>query len=300
MPGHLTVPVERAFAGCLTALDEPGFAHLSGVGLRIDGATRVGGPEPGLPTDVFSITKAVLARGVLRAVTAGFFAGLDDPLVVTRRAGLTVRPRDLLWMTQCWTSEPDLDLLEQGPDDPLPAIVDVLAAGPGPGITSGYVNAASHLLIRELEHRTGSAHEFIAAAVLAPAGITGAVWESDQAGVPWGHAHLRLSVVELLRLGGHWLAEPLDAGLLGRPSPAMPPEQLPYAAGLWLGERYLLAAGWGGQCLLLVPQSGAVLAALGRTGWDRASNSDTLPPGWRSGRELFRRDLLPALLGRRG
>lgn len=288
-------PTERAFADCLAALDEPGFAHLTGIALSVGGDVRSGGRAVDRPTDAFSITKAVLARGVLLAIGQGYFTGLDDPLTLAGRTGVPVRPGDLLWMTQPWAREPDMDRLEQGPDDPLPAILDALGDGTGAG--GGYVNAGSHLMMRELDQRTGSAREFLASAVLAPAGLDGVVWETDQAGVPWGHAHLRLSVRALLDLGRHWLAEPL-AARLRPPTAPMPPENLPYAAGWWCGDGYRLAAGWGGQLLLLVPGRDTVVAALGETGWDRASNSDTLAAGWRSGRELFEARLAPAVLGR--
>jgi hypothetical protein len=39
-----------------------------------------------------------------------------------------------------------------------------------------------------------------------------------------------------------------------------------------------------------------VIATLGDTGWDRATNRDSLADGWRSGRELFDRQALPLLL----
>ncbi len=277
------------------ALDDPGFAHLLAVGMSVDGVRRFIGRAPDVPTDVFSVTKSVLARAALDAVDEGIFASLDDPITLAAATGATVRR--LLWMSQSWSSAPDMDALEAGTADPLPAIVAALGAPDGP--PGGYRDAAAHLLIRELQHRTGSARAHVEASVLRPAGIEAARWESDQTGTPWGHAHLFLSVRELVALGEHWLGQGWPAsGEPERGAAAIPPESLPYAAGLWWAHDpdRVMAAGWGGQCLIMVPSASIVLATLGVTGWDRSSNTDTLPAHWRPGRDLLEKTLLPALI----
>ncbi len=284
--------IDAAFSQCIDALEQPAFAHLLGIGIVIGNDIRMGGSAVDRRTNIFSVTKAVLARGVHEAFRSGVFAGYDEQITLGRS---DCRPTigNLLGMTQSWLTEPDMDALEARPVDPLPEIVTALDPAPH---TGQYVNAGMHLLMRELHHRTGSARQFLDLAVLAPAGVNRARWEADATGVPWGYAHLHLSVHDLLRLGSHWLGQ---GRLVLRPKQATPPiapEGLPYADGLWLGDGYLLAAGWGGQCLMLVPSANAVLVALGDTGWDRITNQHTLPDGWQSGRQLFERHLLPALL----
>ncbi|MFC0680067.1 serine hydrolase domain-containing protein [Lysobacter korlensis] len=286
--------VDSIFAACVAALGNREFAHLLGVGIAIGEEVRLGGPAPGVPTDVFSVSKAVVAQGVGEAIRAGVFVSADETLTVPGPFGCRPTVRDLLWMTQPWRADPDMDDVERLPYDPLPEIVAALACTPGG--SGRYVNAGMHLLIRELHHRTGNARAFIEQTVLAPAGVSLYGWEADPTGAPWGHAHLHLSVRDVLRIGTHWLGEGTPGGRQDRPTSPMPPESLPYAAGMWLGEGYELAAGWGGQCLMLVPARDAVLVALGDTGWNRDTNSDSLPHGWSSGRSLFERHALPALL----
>ena len=197
-------------------------------------------------------------------------------------------------MAHSWSEEPDMDALEVLPHDPLPHIVSAMG-GPSYG-TGSYVNAGMHVLMRELQHRTGSAAEFIDETVLAPAGIKDCLWEVDPLGVPWGFAHLHLNVRELLRLGKHRLHDQSIAPNDPAPTPAMPPECLPYAAGTWRGDGFLMGAGWGGQCMMLVPSADAVLVTLARTGWDRETNTDLLPDGWGSGRQVLETHMLPVLL----
>ncbi len=290
----MTTGLDAATRAAAAALDDPGFAHLLAVGVSVDGVGRFAGWAPDTPTDVFSVTKSVLARGVLAAVEEGIFDGLDDPVTLAAGTGTTVRR--LLWMSQSWSSDPDLDALEAGAVDPLPAIVAALG---DPDAEAGYRDASAHLLIRELQHRTGSARAHLDATVLHPAGIEAARWETDQTGTPWGHAHLCLTVRQLVTLGEYWLSDGWPASVQpDRDAPAIPPEALPYAAGLWWANdpERVMAAGWGGQCLILVPSGSIALATLGFTGWDRASNTDTLPGNWRPGRELLEGTVMPELL----
>lgn len=284
--------LDEAIARTVDALRQPAYRHLLGVGMILGGEVRVAGPAPDRPTDVFSVTKAVVALGVREAVRRGHFDGDDDRLTVLDSA-CPPTIGSLLGMTQQWRAEPDMDGIERSGQDPLPEITTELGCGRSAG---RYVNAGMHLLMRELDHRTGSARTFIEDTVLAPAGLRESRWEADPTGVPWGHAHLLLSVRDLLGLGASWRGEYL-ADLEREPTtPPMAPEGLPYAAGLWFGVDVIIAAGWGGQCLMIGRSADLVIATLGDTGWDRATNRDALADGWRSGRELFDRQALPLLL----
>lgn len=294
--------LDDALRRCADALDGPRYAHLLGVVVDVGGSTRAVGRGLGTASNLFSATKTVVAAAVHVAAREGV-VDLDAPLAVAPVA----TARRLLTMTQAWAADPDMDAVELRTDDPLPDLVGALAPG---GAGPRYVNAATHLLTRELYARTGSAHAYVADRVLAPAGVATALWERDPVGVPWGHAHLHLTVEELARLGRHLL----DAGLVpllsaGAGAP-VPPEGLPYGSGAWAAagsvpadgsvtaDGSVLAAGWGGQCLLLLPAADAVVAVLGATGWDRRAGTDTLAPGWGSGRSLVEATLLPSLTPR--
>lgn len=286
--------VDEAFAACVTALAAPEYRHLLGVGVLVYGKCWLGGPDTERRTNVFSVTKAVLARAISEAVHDGVFRSVDDIVSVVGADQVRPTVRDLLWMTQSWLVNPDMDEIERQSTDPLAEITAALDSVP---VRKGrYVNAGMHLLMRELQHRTGDARTFVDERVLRPAGIVGYEWDVDPTGVPWGHAHLQLSVQDVVRLGAHWLDHDRLAWRGEPPTPAMSPEHLPYSAGLWISDKYHLAAGWGGQCLMLVPVADAVLVALTATGWDRETNTDTLPTSWKTGRELLSRTMLPALV----
>jgi CubicO group peptidase (beta-lactamase class C family) len=286
--------LDEAFGAAIDELSQPQFGHLVGIGMAINGDMRLGGPAPDQVTNTFSVTKTVLAWAILEAVRLGVFSDLEEVITVAAPPECGATPRSLLWMAHSWHQEPDMDALEVLPHDPLPLIVSAMG-GPSYG-TGSYVNAGMHVMIRELQHRTGSAAAFVDQTVLAPAGIHDYLWEVDPLGVPWGFAHLHLSVHDLLRLGQHRLHDESIAPNEPPPSPAMPPECLPYAAGMWRGDGFLMAAGWGGQCMMLLPRADAVLVTLASTGWDRATNTDLLPDGWGSGRQLLERHVLPVLL----
>ncbi|WP_375598751.1 serine hydrolase [Devosia sp. Naph2] len=286
--------VDSIFSTCLDMLEEPAFAHIQGIGIASGENIRLGGPAIDRLTNVFSITKAVVAMAARHALHQRLFASLDDTVTLD---GHTCPPTigNLLAMKQSWRLEPDMDEIERRAVDPVPSIANALGRSTS---TGQYVNAGMHLLMRELHLRTGSARSFVEDEVLLPAGICAYKWEGDATGVPWGHAHLHLSVRDTLRLGMHWLgAEPL-VPRSGEPTPPMPPECLPYVDGFWIGNSYLLAAGWGGQCLLMIPATHTVFTALADTGWSRRTNRDTLQDGWRTGRELFHRSLPEAVAWR--
>ncbi|WP_336922329.1 serine hydrolase [Aquipuribacter sp. SD81] len=288
---------ERLLAACESALLRPEHAHVVALGVS-DGTRRlVAGPDPDATGDVFSVTKSVTATAVRAALADGVLASLDDPLTVLDRApGVTVHR--LLCMRQAWREDPDMDALAGTAADPLPAIGAALASGTAADGRPRYVNAAAHLLVRELDARTGSAAGYLSRRVLAPAGVGEHEWERDATGAPWGHAHLHLGIADLLLLGETWAAARPDLHpgtcALG---PPVAPEHLAYGGGFWHGEDVLLAAGWGGQCVLVHLPTGTVLAALTRTGWTRESGTDTLPSGWASGRRLFEEHALPLLRG---
>src|SRR4028119_1644334 len=161
--------LDDAFNAAIDNLRQPEFAHLVGIGMAVNGETRLGGPAPDHVTNTFSVTKTVLAWAVLEAVRIGVFTSLEEVITVAAPARCGATPRSLLVMAHAWSEEPDMDAREVLPHDPLPHIVSAMG-GPSYG-TGSYVNAGMHVMMRELQHRTGSAAEFIDETVLAPAGI---------------------------------------------------------------------------------------------------------------------------------
>ena len=148
---------------------------------------------------------------------------------------------------------------------------------------------------------------FASRELLTPLGIRAPVWLQDPDGVPFGYAHLRLGAADLGRLGqllldgGRLGQEPLVdpefVGQMCRPqSSGGPPEDEPYGYGIWVGDGLLLAGGWAGQHVLVVPDAGAVVVTTGDPGFTLGPPpSDRLPPDWRPALDLVRQHLLPVL-----
>lgn len=204
-----------AFAATVQALEEPAFAHIIGIGARVGNQVRLAGRAPLRSTDCFSVTKSVLAWAMIEAVRAGVFRSLDEPVEL---ADGVVTVADLLWMRAGWVDAPGMDVLSVQPGDPLHTIVAALR---GRAAAAKYENAGYHLLMRELQQRTGGARSFIGERVLAPAGVHEFEWDEDWTGVPWGHAHLQICVRDLLRLGTQRLHDATDHQL-GRSTTAIP------------------------------------------------------------------------------
>jgi hypothetical protein len=75
-----------------------------------------------------------------------------------------------------------------------------------------------------------------------------------------------------------------------------PPEQLPYGFLTWIDGANLLAGGWAGQHLLVLPAAAAVVVTTGDPGFRLGPPpADDLPSDWLPALDLVRRHLLPAL-----
>lgn len=262
--------------------------------------------------DVFSVTKTVLATVAGIAAGRGLLPALDEPLhaVLPGLAGTPARGqtwRHLLTMTR--------GAAVHGPWD-----VDEVTALPGgqvarvasapreaePGRAFRYDNGAAHLLSAGLGAVLGRpVAGFAATELFAPLGIVEPVWAADPDGVTYGYAHLRLSADDLGRLGELWraggawggraLVDPGFAAEMTRAqTPGGPPEEMAYGYLTWIGDGYLLAGGWAGQHVLVLP--GAVVVTTGDPGFDLGPPPrDDLPPDWRPALDLVRRHLLPVL-----
>jgi hypothetical protein len=78
--------------------------------------------------------------------------------------------------------------------------------------------------------------------------------------------------------------------------PGGPPEDLPYGYQIRLDDGLLLAGGWAGQHVLVVPAADAVVVTTGDPGFQLGPPpTDRLPPDWRPALDLVRRHLLPLL-----
>jgi CubicO group peptidase (beta-lactamase class C family) len=305
--------VATACAAVLDGTAEPRFHHTSHLHVRVGGDVVVDkhlcGP---LVNDVYSVTKSVLATtlGVLAA--EGGLPGLDQPVsrVLPELLGSpseTHTWRHLLTMTRgaetggAW----DVDEITALPGGQVAHI----AAAPqrsSPGRVFAYDNGGSHLIAAAATRLLGEpVSEYADRVLFAPLGIRSPTWQSDPDGIPFGYGHLRLAARDLARLGRLWLdrgaplVDPAFFAEMTRPQSAGgPPENLPYGFLTWLDEGVLVAGGWAGQHLVVVPQASAVVVVTGDPRFDPGPPArDELPEDWRPALHLVRRHLLPVLLG---
>jgi CubicO group peptidase (beta-lactamase class C family) len=307
--------VRRAAEVVLAALDDPAFSHTSHVRVVVDGQPVVDHHRRGpLSGDVFSITKTVLALLVGAAAGRGLVPALDAP-VTDVLPELSDTPaaahtwRHLLTMTRGCASDGAWDVDEI---TALPAgQVRHVACAPQLEPAGGgfrYDDGGAHLLAAALQravHRP--LLEFADEALFAPLGIDDWSWLSDREGVPYGFAHLSLSARSLGHVGELLLHAGTVAGRRLVPASFVwemttahsgggVPEHLPYGYLCWIDPAGVLAGGWAGQHLLVLPRASAVVVVTGDPGFRFGPPpQDDLPEGWRPALELVRAHLLPAL-----
>jgi CubicO group peptidase (beta-lactamase class C family) len=280
-PGVGTLPRVDPVARAVEQLMEPDCGHVEALVVVAGGETvaahALRDRRVDQPAEVFSVTKSVLATAVLVAIVDGQI-GLDTTLgellgsrVPAARGA--ARVRDLLAMTggaRCGGLD-DIDRVMELPG----GWVDALLAEPQrhpPGEVFCYDNGAAHLLAAGLRSAVGEVAEFAGERVLGPAGVAAVEWPVDPEGVAWGFAGLRMSALDLARLGEAWRTDVWGLGsLLVEATTAHTaggdPEWLPYGWLFWidevLGRQAFLAAGWAGQYVLVVPPAGLTLVITG-------------------------------------
>jgi CubicO group peptidase (beta-lactamase class C family) len=260
--------------------------------------------------DVFSVTKTVLATVAGVAARHGLLPGLDEPLDAvlpelrdTPAAGQSWR--HLLGMMRGAAVDGpwDVDAVTALPHGQVAQVASAPRLDP-PGQVFRYDNGAYHLLSAGLARVISRpVAEYAEAELFGPLGIADATWLADPDGVSYGFGHLRMSAESLGRLGELWraggrpLLDPAFAAAMTTPhSPGGPPEDMPYGLGIWTGHGMLLAGGWAGQHVMVLPD--AVVVTTGDPRFDFGPPPrDELPPDWQPAVHLVRRYLLPTLSG---
>lgn len=296
---------------------DPRYAHTSHLHVRLAGEVVVDVHRSGpLVADVFSVTKTVLALALGRVAALGLLPDLDRP-VADVLPGIGGTPaaahtwRHLLTMTRGaevggrW----DVDEVTALPGGQVQHVARAPQRTP-PGERFGYDNGSSHLLSAAAGAVLGEAvSDFAARELLAPLGITTTRWACDPDGVPFGYAHLSIAAADLARLGqlvldggrsgGSVLLDPVFLSDMTRASTAGgPPEECGYGYHVWVDGDVVMAGGWAGQHLLVLPRSDAVVVVTGDPRFDLGPPPrDELPPDWAPALHLVRRHLLPVLQG---
>lgn len=306
---------------CRRVLDSVGtdrrYAHTSHLLVRIDG--RVVFDEhlqgPAAPP-VFSVTKSLVATALGAMDARGLLPDLHTPLgpLLPQSAGRPAAAHtwhQVLSMTRGaqvdgpW--EGDAIALMPGGQVAHIAAAPQLSA---PGEVFRYDNAGVHLLSAAASEILGEPlADFAERSVLEPIGARLGAWRADPDGISWGPEGAEIGAADLALLGQLWLDDGRGGGhqlisqrflasMTTAHTPGGPPESCPYGYLVWLPDDLLMAGGWAGQHLLVVPRAQAVVVTLGHPEFELGPPPrDRLPDDWRPALDLVRRHLLPVLTG---
>ncbi len=316
--GERHQPLDQAFAAAGRIPNVTSLAVSRGGVLVREQYYRGGGPDS--PQDVRSVTKSVVALVVGGALDQGCLSSLDEtlgealgPLAPADPGKRAISLRDLLTMTSGlawselgasgyneWASAPDQvayalarDLVEQ------------------PGTTFAYDSGAFHLLSVALTESCAPTAELATAHILGPLGIPSRPWETDNQGFTNGASGLQLTTRDMLAVGNLVLdggaaggrelvsAAFVEAATRQQVSTGTDPANVTqaYGYGWWIGtsaagQTFALAAGYGGQFIVVVPASRSVVAATAR--W-QGVDGDVASSQFLELLQVIDKDVLPQL-----
>ena len=293
------------------------YAHTAALHIRVAGEVVVDehlrGPRA---NDLFSITKSVLATVLARLAVSGRLPDRHSPVAAVLPALRNTPAAEHTWwhlltMTRgARTDGPwDVDEITALPGGQVAHIAAAPRVDP-PGRRFRYDNGGTHLLSAAAGALVGEAvADYATRELFTPLGIADAEWLADPDGHSFGFGHLRLSAADVGRIGQLWLDGGLADGrtlldpaflteMTSRHTQGGPPEDLPYGFLTWIDRTTLMAGGWAGQHLLVLPDVAAVVVTTGDPGFDFGPPpTDRLPDDWRPALDLVRRHLLPVLGG---
>jgi CubicO group peptidase (beta-lactamase class C family) len=267
---------------------------------------RRDGVSPDALFRIYSVTKSVLATLVgialdggalpsLDRTAASYFPEVDLSAADPRARDVTIR--HLLTMTARWDTLGQMGLARP-PDMTVDAFLRPMAGDPGTAFR--YDNASSNLLGLLVARAVGEPLDvFAERALLRPLGIERFTWRKTPDGYAAGSGGLSLPIAALMRFGscaaqrGRWNGQRLVSErymdeMLGRRTPVDPREGIDYGY-LWFLQKTpngrhesIIAQGFGGQVLQVVPDLGLIVAT-------------TTEPGDRASTRFIRSAVLPAL-----
>jgi len=236
-----------------------------------------------------SVTKGVISllvgiaidRGVIRDPGEPLGELFHPPLPTLDAADAAITVGDLLTMTGGFEWNEGTGVTEYNNWVLAPDQIDYLLARPivsPPGTTFNYNSAAVHLLSAVLESDVGGTAAFADAHLLAPLGVHARDWEVDDRGIPNGGAGLYLHPRDMAKIGqlvlqrgrsaaavvvpGSWVDESTRRQVAAG-TPLGPLGVLDYGDLWWVGRYgghdFVLAWGYGGQFVWIVPDLGLVV-----------------------------------------
>jgi CubicO group peptidase (beta-lactamase class C family) len=276
------------------------------------------GGGAGVAQDVRSVTKSVVSLLVGIALERGYLHSLDQtlgellgPLAPLDSTKGAITLRHLLTMTSGLGGNELAD----------PALYNQWAAAPDqltyvwnlplvatPGAQFNYYSPNYYIISRILTRACGQGtSDFASGTLFAPLGIGSRSWETDDQGYFNGGAGLRLTPGDMVAIGNLVLASGRAGGTqvissnwlqnsttMKTQTNAMPGVS-GYGYGWWVGQaagsEYVMANGWGGQFIVVVPNKQLVVTAA--TNWQGVGNG-TAGVQWQTIMDIVMQRIVPA------
>jgi len=271
-----------------------------------------------IPQDVRSITKSVVSLLVGIALERGHLRSLDQtlgellgPLAPPAPEMKAITLRQLLTMTSGLGGDelahPELYNQWAAAANQLTYIWEQPLVAP-PGSQFNYYSANYYVVSRILTRGTGqTTSDFAQGTLFTPLGIGSRLWETDDLGFFNGGAGLSLTPMDMLTLGNLVLTDGRvnggqvvsSAWIRASTVAQMPTQAMPsvsgYGYGWWTGQAgesgFVMATGWGGQFIVVVPQKQLVVAAT--THWQGVGTTAATAQ-WQAVMNLIVQRIVPA------
>jgi CubicO group peptidase (beta-lactamase class C family) len=271
--------------------------------------------------NIMSVTKSFTGVLIGLAIDKGFIGSvhdsissyLDEVLTFPDPAIANISIDQLLKMSagHTWngTSTESLYSDWMNSEDQLQYIVDLPLAF-DPGTMFNYSDGASHLLSVILTQATGqNTLDFAEENLFKPLGISEYEWVKDPEGYPYGAAHLRILPRDMVTFGTLILNKGMYEGKQIVPSgwidemttsKISTANDVPYGSEygyqIWIGysngAKHIMAMGWGGQFIFIVPDNELVVTA---TCWTSGVTSQQAGQNWASIIDIIVNRIFPAV-----
>jgi len=272
--------------------------------------------------NIMSVTKTFTGVLVGLAIDKGFIESVNDPIskyltgIVTFhdvvKPAITIDQLLKMSFGHSWNGTTEASLFEEcffDSDDNLQFIIDLPLVS-APGTVFNYSDGASHLLSVIIAEATGmNTAVFAKEYLLDPLGIKKFTWATDNRGYPLGAAYLRIKPADMITFGNMILnrgeyngnqvvpAEWIDTMtttmiLTNNAVPYGPEYGYQTWLGTWSGHRYLMAMGWGGQFIVVVPDQNLVVTA---TCWTSDITYQQAGEHWMSIIQIIFKQILPCV-----
>lgn len=270
---------------------------------------------------VLSVTKSFVGLLVGIAIDKGYIESVNDSIskylagLVTFpdsvKANITIDQLLKMSVGHEWNGTGPASLYSDWTNsaDEIQYVID-LPLTSTPGTVFNYSDGASHLLSAIINQTTGkNTMDFAKQYLFDPLGYTRFEWTTDERGIPNGAAGLRIKPGDMVKFGNlilsngkyngsqivseTWINTMTTTKISTNNNVIYGPE---YGYQIWLGtsggRKHIMAMGWGGQFIFIVPDKNLVVTA---TCWHSGLDWPEAGEHWTSIVNIIVNDIFPAV-----